>query len=310
VAATPAGQEMQEVAAQPAVSSPARDAWRRFRRNKAAMVSLITVLIIVLLAIFAPFLHTSDPTANNFTGTLDQAPTAHHWFGTDGLGRDYYSRVLYGLRAPLITSITGTIVTVILGALIGVIAGFYGGIVDTVLARVTDVMFAFPGFTLALIIVSLYGNALDSLFPGGGGRLMILVIVFAVVGWPGLMRFVRSLALGMANQQFIEAARTCGSSNRTIITRHLLPNMWGLILVQASFVIVGFIYTEAVLSLFGLGLQAPNPDLGQMLFEGTQKMGLNDAEYVIPSIFLMVMILAFTFLGDGIRDAVDTRGKS
>jgi peptide/nickel transport system permease protein len=270
---------------------------------------LIVALLFIFLAIFAPFLHTTDPIASNFTGALDQAPSSQHWFGTDGLGRDYYSRILYGLRAPLITSMVGAAVTVVLGALIGVIAGYYGGVVDSILARITDIMFAFPGFTLALIIVSLYGNALDSFFPGGGGRLMILVIVFAIVGWPGLMRFVRSLALGMVNQQFIEAARTCGSSSRSIILRHLLPNMWGLILIQASFVIVGFIYTEAVLSLFGLGLQAPNPDLGQMLFEGTSKMGLNDAEYIIPSIFLMVMILAFTFLGDGIRDAVDPRGK-
>ena len=307
-AATPAGQEMQDVAVQTRVSSPGRDAWRRFRGNWAAMLSLIVILVFIFLAIFAPFLHTADPLANNYVA-LDQPPSAHHWFGTDGLGRDYYSRMLYGLRVPLLVSIIGTTITVVLGALIGVISGFFGGVVDNILARVTDVMFAFPGFTLALIIVSLYGSALDPYF-GGAGRLLVLIIVFAIVGWPGLMRFVRSLTLSMKEQQFIEAAKTLGTTNRKIILRHLLPNMWGLILVQASFIVVGFIYTEAVLSLFGLGVTAPNPDLGQMLFEGTSKMGLNDAEYIIPSIFLMVLILGFTFLGDGVRDAVDPRGKA
>jgi oligopeptide transport system permease protein len=309
-AATEAGQTAATEAEQFAatrVSSPGRDAWRRYRHNLAAMASLTVIIAVVLAAIFAPFLHTTDPQAFDFA-SFHQAPSWSHWFGTDELGRDYYSRLLYGLRIPLIVSSIGTAVTIILGMLLGVIAGYFGGFVDDVLARFTDIMFAFPGFILALIIISLYGKALDPYF-AGAGRLVVLVIVFGIVGWPGLMRFVRSLSLSMSEQQFVEAARTAGSSHWSIIRRHLLPNMYGLILVQASFIIVGFIYTEAVLSIFGLGVQPPTPDLGQMLINGTGSMGQNDSEVVFPSILLTLLILAFTFMGDGIRDAVDPRSK-
>jgi peptide/nickel transport system permease protein len=194
--------------------------------------------------------------------------------------------------------------------LLGVTAGYFGGRTDTLLARFTDIMFAFPGFTLALIIISLYGKTLDNA-PGlqGTGRLVVLIIVFGIVGWPALMRLVRSMSLSLVESQFVEAARTVGSSHWSILRRHLLPNMYGVILVQSAFIVVGFIYTEAVLSLFGLGVQPPTPDLGQMLINGSGSMGQNDSEVVFPAVMLTLLILAFTFLGDGIRDAVDPRSK-
>ena len=304
--ATPAGRETEEVV-ETRVSSPGKDAWRRFSHNWAAMASLITIILLILMAIFAPLLHASAPMAQNYS-LLDQAPSGHHWFGTDGLGRDYYSRILYGLRVPLLVGIIGAVVTVILGTLLGALSGFLGGIIDSLLSRFTDLMFAFPGFTLALIVMSLFGPALDPYF-AGAGRLMMLILVFAVVGWPGLMRFVRSLALSMREQQFIEAARTSGTGTWGILRKHLMPNMYGVILVQASFIVVSFVYTEAVLSIFGLGVEPPNPDLGNMLYEGTQHLALNYWEAIIPSIFLTIIILAFTFLGDGVRDAVDPRSN-
>jgi len=288
------------------ISSPGKDAWRRFSHNWAAMGSLIIILVLIFAAIFAPFLHTSNPTQFNYD-MLDQPPSPHHWFGTDGLGEDMYSRILYGLRVPLLVGIVGAAITAVLGALFGVFAGYFGGLTDTLLARFTDVIFAFPGFTLALIVVSFYGNALDPYF-AGAGREMILIVVFAIVGWPGLMRFVRSLTFALKEQQFVEAARVSGSSDWQIIRRHLLPNMYGLILVQASFIVIAFIGTEAILSIFGLGVEAPAPDLGAMLFAGASELGVNFWEALVPSIFLTVLILAFTFLGDGVRDAVDPRG--
>lgn len=304
-ALTPAEEEAEQIA-KTRVSSPGRDAWRRFRKNWAAMAALATVLIAFFVAIFAPILHTTNTATMDFLA-LNQGPSAQHWFGTDNIGRDLYSRMLYGLRPPLLISFIGTAITVVLGTLIGVAAGYFGGLVDNLLARLTDVMFAFPGFILALILASFYGSAFN--FMGGAGQALILVIVFAIVGWPGLMRFVRSLSLSMREQQFVEAARTVGSSHWRIIVRHLLPNMWGLILVQASFAIVGFIYTEAILSLFGLGVKEPNPDLGKLLIDGTGEMGFNDAAWIFPSLFLTILILAFTFLGDGVRDAVDPRSR-
>ncbi|MGH2449215.1 MAG: ABC transporter permease [Chloroflexota bacterium] len=307
-AVLPAAVIADEELVQERISSPMGDAIHRFRRNWAALISLTVILLLVVGAIFAPFLRTMDPTANNYL-LLDAFPSAHHWFGTNGLGEDEYSRILFGLRVPLIVGIVGAAITMVLGSLFGVFAGYFGGLLDNLLARFADVMFAFPSFTLALIVVSLYGNALDPYF-AGAGRVMILIIVFAIVGWPALMRFVRSLALGMKEQQFVEAARTLGGTDWQIIRRHLLPNMWGLILVQSSFLVISFIGTEAILSIFGLGVEAPAPDLGAMLFAGASDLGVNYWEAIFPSIFLTVLILSFTFLGDGIRDAVDPRGQS
>jgi peptide/nickel transport system permease protein len=296
-----------ELVASP-VSSPARDAWRRFRVNYAAIASLAILIFVVLIALFAPFMHTTNPLAPNY-GTLDQAPSAGHWFGTDGVGRDQYSRLLYGLRVPLVVGFIGTLITVVIGALLGVVAGFSGGWVDSILSRFTDLIFAFPSFTLALIVVSLYGPALDPYF-GGAGRVMLLSVVFALVSWPFLMRFVRSLALSLKEEQFVEAARVVGTTNWKIIRRHLLPNMLGLVLVQASFIVIAVISTETVLSIFGLGVLPPNPDLGQMLFDGVSRLDYNPWEVVFPSIALTILILALTFLGDGLRDAIDPRMNS
>lgn len=307
-AAPPMAAEEAERASTARISSPRRDAWRRFRQNWAAMLSLTVIVVLVLIAILAPLLHTTDPTLPEF-GNLDQAPNLHHWFGTDGVGRDEYSRLVYGLRVPLMVGFIGTLITVIVGTLVGVIAGFAGGLTDSLLSRLTDVIFAFPAFSLALIVVKMYGPALDPYF-GGGGRVLLLSIVFALVSWPALMRFVRSLAFGLKEQPFVEAARASGSSGWKIVRKHLLPNMWGLILVQASFIVVSVISTETILSILGLGVSPPNPDLGSMLWDGSQRLDFSYSEVLFPSIVLTAIILAFTFVGDGVRDAVDPRMHS
>lgn len=294
--------------AQVRVSSPLRDAVRRFRRNWAAMASLGVIALLILGAIFAPFLHTMDPTVPDFLN-LHAPPEAGHWFGTDPEGRDEYSRILYGLRVPFIVSFVGTFLTVVVGTGLGLLAGYYGRWWDTILSRFTDLMFAFPAFLLAVIIVSLFGGTFDRAFPSGVGRAIILTGVFALVSWPPLMRFVRSLALSMKETQFIEAARTVGTRDRKIIVRHLLPNVYGLVLVQASLTVAYIIGAEAVLSILGLGVNEPTPDLGAMLYDGAQYMDRNFAEVLFPSLFLTILIVAFTFIGDGIRDAVDPRSS-
>lgn len=290
------------------VSSPGRDAWRRFRRNWASMIGLGVILILIFMAIFAPFMHTTPFAKVDFTA-IDSAPTAQHWFGSDQIGRDEYSRVVYGMRVPLAVAIIGTIFTVAIGTILGMVAGFLGGFVDGGLSRFTDLMFAFPGFTLALIVVSSFGLAADTISPGGTGRVVLLTIVFALVSWPPLMRFVRSLALTLKEQQFVEAARTSGTSSWSIMRRHLLPNMYGVILVQAAFIAVAVISTETILAIFGLTVQEPNPDLGSMLYEGVQRLQTAYWEVLFPGLTLAVLILAFTFVADGVRDAVDPRGR-
>jgi len=292
------------------VSSPGRDAWRRFRRNRAAMLSLGFILLMVIMAAFAPFMHTVSPVTPDY-GAIDAGPSGAHWFGADELGRDIYSRLVYGFRVPLLVGLIGTLVTVAMGTTMGVCSGFFGGIIDSVLARVTDAFFAFPAFLLALLSVALFGSALDPVF-GGAGRVILLTIVFAGVSWPPLMRFVRSLALAMREQQFVEAARTAGSSNYKIIRRHLLPNMFGLILVQAALLTATIVYTETTLSIFGLGIEPPAPDPGQMLYDAQQQLfasvpGGIYSELIFTSLFLVALLVAFTFVGDGVRDAVDPR---
>ncbi|HZU14721.1 MAG TPA: ABC transporter permease [Chloroflexota bacterium] len=290
------------------ISSPTRDAWRRFRRNKAAIIGLTVIVLMMIMAVFAPFMHTSDPTVPD-PNVINGGPSPIHWFGTDYVGRDGYSRIVYGLRVPLIVGFIGTAITVIIGTLVGLIAGYVGRTIDSLLSRFTDIMFAFPGFILALIVVSLFGAAADSFGMGGAGRVLLLTVVFAAVGWPPLMRFVRSLALTMKEQQFVEAARTAGSRDWGIMRRHLLPNMWGLVLVQGAFIVVATISNETILSIFGLTVQQPNPDLGSMLFFGVQNIDNSYWQVVFPGVVLAILILALTFLADGIRDAVDPRAR-
>jgi len=290
------------------ISSPARDAWRRFRRNKAAILGLSVIVVMVVMAILAPFMHTSDPAIPD-PNVINGGPSPTHWFGTDFVGRDGYSRVLYGLRIPLIVGFVGTAITVLIGTVIGVTAGYFGSRVDAILSRFTDVMFAFPAFILALIVVSLFGTYADTIGMGGAGRVLLLTVVFAAVGWPPLMRFVRSLALSMKEQQFVEAARTVGTRDWGIMFGHLLPNMWGLILVQGAFIVVATISGETVLSIFGLTVQQPNPDLGSMLYFGVQNIDNSYWQVLFPGIVLAILILALTFVADGIRDAVDPRGR-
>ncbi|MGH2442754.1 MAG: ABC transporter permease [Chloroflexota bacterium] len=291
------------------VRSPFRDAVRRFSKNWAAMLSTAVIVILILAAIFARFLHTTDPNAINFSA-LYQGPSVSHWFGTDPEGRDLYSRILFGMRIPLIVSFVGTFITVVLGVGLGLIAGFYGGVVDSLVSRFTDFMFAFPAFLLTIIIVSLFGASFDAAFPNGVGRTIILTAVFALVSWPPLMRFVRSLGLSLKEQQFVEAARTSGTSGWNIIRRHLAPNVWGLVLVQAALTVAYIIGAEAVLSILGLGVNDPTPDLGAMLYDGTNYWDLNPWGMYFPAIFLTVLIVAFTFIGDGVRDAVDPRSSN
>jgi ABC-type dipeptide/oligopeptide/nickel transport system permease subunit len=288
------------------VNSPFRDALRRFRTNWAAVFSLGLIILLTIAAIFAPLLHTVNPDTIDYNA-LSEGPSWTHWFGTDPSGRDEYSQLMYGLRITFVISYAGTFVTVFVGMSLGVVAGYYGKIVDALVSRFTDFMFAFPAFLLAIILVSLFGGAFDAFLPNGVGRAFILILVFGLVSWPPLMRFVRSLVLGMKESQFIEAARTSGTSNRRIMTRHLVPNLWGLVLVQAAFVAAFIIGTEAVLSIIGLGVNEPVPDLGRLLYDTASYMDQSAWGIFFPSLFLTLIILSFTFIGDGIRDAVDPR---
>jgi len=303
-----AGLLAEQIRIQP--TSLAREAFYRFRANRLALVSLVVLIMLLALAILANLLPLRSPTIHGL-GTdfvINAAPSSGHLLGTDANGFDLLSRLIYGMRPAFAVGIIGQAITTLLGVSLGVIAGYYGGWIDALLARLTDLIFAFPSFLLAFLAVSLFGPQYAQ-SAGGAGIVLLITVIFALVDWPALMRFVRSLTLSLRQQQFVEAARTVGTPDWKIITRHILPSTWGLVMVQSTFGIGAFIGTEAVLSLLGLGVQKPNPDLGVMVAEGINDLSLNAVEAIAPSILLTVIIVAFAFLGDGLRDAVDPRGN-
>ncbi len=275
--------------------------------NRLAVVSLVVLIVLILLALLANFLPLIDPTAGD-PFNQDSFPSRLHLLGTDASGHDLFSAIIFGLRPALAVGIIGQVIATIIGVAIGVVAGYFGGWVDAVLSRFTDLVFALPTFLMAFLTVAVLGSSWDNLF-GGTGRIVLITIVFGFVGWPPLMRFVRALALSMKEQQFIEAAHSIGTPPLKIIVRHILPNTWGLVLVQATFGIGNFIYNETTLSLLGLGVQPPNPDLGSLITIGAQQININWMESIIPAAFLAVLVVGFAFLGDGLRDAVDPRAS-
>jgi ABC-type dipeptide/oligopeptide/nickel transport system permease subunit len=289
-------------------TSLSREALRRFMANRLALASTVLILFLLVLTLLANLLPLQNAFRHGTDLVLDSPPTGKHWAGTDGNGLDEFSRLIFGMRPAFAVGIIGQVITTFLGVLFGVVSGYYGGWVDTVLARITDLIFAFPSFLLAFLVVGVFGSQVTQ-YGGGTGSVILITIVFALVGWPGLMRFVRGLTLSLKEQQFVEAARTVGTPSWKIIVRHILPNTWGLVLVQATFGVGAYISTEAVLSLLGLGVQNPNPDLGVMVNAGIGQLSLNPVEALAPSILLTVIVVAFAFLGDGLRDAVDPRGK-
>ncbi len=282
-----------------------REALRRFTANKLAIFSFILLVVIILMAALANFLPLIDPTVGD-PFNQDSFVSRSHLLGTDSSGHDMFSAIIFGLRPALAVGIVGQVVTTILGVGIGVVAGFYGGWIDAILSRITDLIFALPIFLLAFLTVAVLGHSWDALF-GGTGRVVLITFVFGLVGWPSLMRFVRSLTLSLKEQQFVEAARTVGTPRWKIMTRHILPNTWGLVLVQATFGVGGYIYTETTLSLLGLGVQPPNPDLGELVALGAPNLDVNWIESIAPATMLAILVVAFAFLGDGLRDAIDPR---
>ncbi len=288
-------------------SSPLREAARRFAANRPALVSAVLIVVLFVVAITANYLPLQDPFRHGSDFITDAPPSSKHWLGTDGAGLDEFSRMIYGLRPAFAVGVIGQVITTVLGVLFGVVAGYYGGWIDTILARITDLMFAFPSFLLAFLVVGLFGPQFAQ-YGGGTGSVVLITVVFAFVGWPGLMRFVRSLALSLKEQQFVEAARTIGTPEWKIIVRHILPSTWGLVMVQATFGVGAYIGNEAVLSLLGLGVQKPNADLGVMVNDGIGQLTLNPVEAIAPSVLLTALIVAFAFVGDGLRDAVDPQG--
>ena len=264
-------------------------------RSGQVRAGLIIVAIVVLSALFAPWLMRWDSAAQDLPHRL-QGPTWQHWFGLDELGRDILARVLLGARVSLMVGVVVVGVSSVVGMAVGGVSGYYGGRVDQIIGRLMDVLMAFPGMLLAIALVAVLGPSL-----------LNVVLALALIGWVGYARLVRGQVLRAREFEYVTAARALGAGTLRILARHVLPTALPPLLVQATLGMAGAILAEAALSFLGLGVQPPTPSWGTMINGG--RVHLLDAPHltIFPGLFLAIVVLGFNFLGDGLRDALDPR---
>ncbi|HEV8469506.1 MAG TPA: ABC transporter permease [Candidatus Limnocylindria bacterium] len=295
-----------------------RDAWYRLTRNRAAVVGLVFVVLLVLVAILASVL-APYPFERQDLESTDVGPSEEHVFGTDQLGRDLLSRLLYGSRISLAVALVDVFIVVVIGVPLGLAAGFFGRWVDTLVMRTVDVLLAFPSLLLVIVVITYLRAVLDQ--PQGpvlavigsldkvSGGLIGVFIALGLVSWLTVARLVRGQVLSLKEKEFVEAARMVGGTNARIMFRHLLPNTLAPVIVAATFGIPGAIAAEAGLSFLGLGVRPPYPSWGILIAEGLRVMRTYPHELVFPAVTLAVTLICFNFLGDGLRDALDPKLK-
>jgi peptide/nickel transport system permease protein len=274
-----------------------RKAWRRLRRRRGAIAGLVVVCAFVLAALFAPWLAPFDPIETSWSA-IRQAPSAAHWFGTDEIGRDVLSRVVWGTRASLLAGVVSVSISLALGVPIGLAAGFAGGFVDALISRITDAFLACPFLILAIALAAFLGPNLTN-----------AMIAIGVSATPIFVRLTRGQVINVKVEDYIEAARALGNPPFRIAWRHVLPNILAPVLVQATLAIAAAIIAEASLSFLGLGQQPPAPSWGSML--NTAKNYVDNAPWmaVWPGLGIFFLVLSFNLLGDGLRDALDPRQR-
>ena len=274
--------------------------WHRLRRNRLAMLGLALMSAILLLAVFADVIADYDTkvVGMNMVERL-QTPSAKHWFGTDGYGRDVFARIIHGSRLSLSLSILSMLIAVAIGSMIGAISGYFGGRVDDVLMRLMDMLLAIPPMLMSISIVAALGRSMAN-----------LMLALALAYMPVFARVIRSSILSVKDQEFVEAARACGTSDARIILRHIIPNAVGPIIVQATLAMGSSILTISSLSFMGMGIQPPQPEWGTMLYEGRDLIRTSPYLVIFPGAAIAVSVLSLNLLGDGLRDALDPRLKN
>ena len=268
---------------------------RRFLAHRLAVVSLIVLIVLISMAVF----HESIASYGyeELTPDLSEPPSTDHWFGTDGIGHDLFSRVLRGARRSVTVALLVMIVSTTFGVLVGAIAGYYRGWVDSALMRITDLFLIFPAIAVLLIVASRYR--------GESGNWVALSLVIAVFAWMSLARIVRGVFLSLREREYVEAARALGASNRRIIFRHLVPNAMGPIIVNATLVVGAAIIVETALSFLGFGISPPDTSLGRLVSEGATASRTRPWLFYLPGLYLVLIVLCINFVGDGLRDAFD-----
>jgi oligopeptide transport system permease protein len=276
-----------------------QDARRRLFRNKAAVVSMVLLALILVGAVFAPWLspHPFDEVYWDQIGMPPDFANAH-WFGTDNNGRDLFVRVLYGARVSLAVGFLATLVSLVIGVIYGAAAGFFGGKVDEVMMRVVDILYSLPFMFFVIILMVIFGR-----------NIILLFIALGAVEWLTMARIVRGQTLSVKRKEFIEAAHAAGVSNWRIVFRHIIPNVLGPVVVYVTLTVPEVIMTESFLSFLGLGVQEPYTSWGVLISEGAGQMESAPWMLIFPALFLGVTLFCFNFIGDGLRDALDPKDR-
>jgi peptide/nickel transport system permease protein len=285
--------------------SMAQMVWRAFRRHKPAMVGLTIMIVLALAAILAPVISPYDPNKTELSRMLEK-PSAEHWMGTDELGRDLLTRILYGGRISLSIGVMAMSLAVVVGALVGGLAGYYGGWVDNILMRFTDMMLAFPQlFILIILAIAIRQLPIERLRGTAMASVLSIVFVIAILAWMQVARLVRASFLSLKEKEFTEASRCLGVPNWRIMLRHLLPNALSPIIVAATFRVATSIITESGLSYLGFGVQPPAATWGNMLKNAQTLMTRAPWTAIFPGLMIFITVIAINFIGDGLRDALD-----
>lgn len=273
------------------------DTWHRFKKNRLAEVGLVVIVLFILMAVLAPLISPYEYAKQDLTSTY-QTPNLQHLLGTDNLGRDMLSRIIYGARISLIIGFSSILISMIIGGILGCIAGFYGGKTDTIIMRFMDVMLAIPSVLLAIVIAAVLGSGVFN-----------LILAIGIASIPSYARIVRATILSVRNQEYVEAARLSGCSDFRLIYRHIVPNILSAVIVQTTLSLGLAILNASSLSFLGLGVQAPRPEWGSMLASSRGDMRLYPYLVIFPGIAIVLVVLSLNMIGDGLRDALDPRMK-
>lgn len=272
-----------------------KDAWRRIKKNKIAFTGLVIIIVYVFFAIFGPMMSKYGYTEID-SSRMNQFISSEHWFGTDELGRDLWTRIWRGARVSLSIGFIATILNTVIGGLVGGISGYYGGTLDSVIMRIIDVMYGIPYLIVSILVMVVMGQGITS-----------LIIAMVIVGWIGTARFVRGEILRLKEQDFVAAAKVLGVGDFVIIVKHIIPNVMGLIITNLTMAVPKAIFNEAFLSYIGLGIAPPECSWGILAKSGAKMLRIYPYQLFIPSFFICTTMLALNLLGDGLRDALDPK---
>ena len=281
------------------------DVWRQFRAHRGAMIGSVVFALILLTVILGPYVHTIDPQFLNIRAR-NQGMSWTHPFGTDNVGRDMLAQVMAGGRTSLAVGVAAMLLSLVLGTLVGVLAGYFRSL-DGILMRLTDLFLALPILPLLLVILLLFRDTLRASFGPEAGIFLLIVVVIGITSWMQTARIVRGEVLALKEREFVLAAKSIGTRERRIITRHLLPNVLSPIMVSATIGVANAIITESTLSFLGLGFPPDFPTWGRLLYDGKDFMTLNPARVIWPGLAISLTVLSVNFIGDGLRDALDPR---